>query len=1160
MSATAKSTRLPFLTALLAAMALLPATAASASAAEPVWKLDSFANTTVAPGGTIDYYLQVDNVGDANSSSPFTLSGHLPAGLIAEDFTLVLGEHQYQLEDPELGGGLGSCGGDGPGLPGASNFTCTVEDGVYAHRDLETKFGGIFNLVFRLQVKVAATGVAPLATPSFQLFGGGAATPGLTVDPTRITSEAPPFGIDAFDAQVLSGPAGEPSTAAGAHPYANVTSLDFNTVHNPAPQIGDLWPVEPARDAVVDLPPGSVGSTAGVERCSLALLANGGGTLPLPLCSPGSQVGTALIRFNGGGTFTDSFGQIPLYNMEPPPGAPARFGFNVLGTVVTLDAHLRSSGDYGLTVESDGISEGLAATGAATTFWGVPADEAHRAERACPGHEEPVTGALNPHIATCASPFATEPRAFLRNPTSCTAKASEGIATTLQVDSWVRPGLRDENGEPREEAAWVGAESLSHEAPGYPYLPHGEGEPGTEQGEEIGIEGCEAVPFEPEISAQPTTEKADSPSGLEFDLSIPQEECWGAKASVEEAEDAPCQSDLKRAEVTLPQGMSVNPSSASGLGSCTASEIGLITPEGQTPIHFNTADPTCPESSRIGTVKIKTPLIEEELDGSVYLAAQNDNPFKSLISFYIVAKAAGTIVKFPAHVFADPSSGQLSTVVDELPQLPFSTMHLVLFPGQRAALITPPTCGAFETTASLTPWSHEGTEGEEGTPIADVHSSFQIKEGPGGGACPAHPAPLSPKLDAGTQNPLAGAFSPFNLKLTREDGTQRLAGLDLTLPPGMTGKLAGIPYCPDAALGQVSPNEGTAAAQIANPSCPAASQVGTVTAGAGAGTNPFYLQTGKAYLAGPYKGAPLSLAVVTPALAGPFDLGNVMVRTALKVNPETAQIEAVSDPLPTQLFGIPLDLRDLRVNMDRPSFTLNPTSCNEMSVGGTVSGTEGGTANVSDRFQVGGCDKLGFKPKLSFRLKGGVKRGDNPAFSATLKARPGDANIARAAVSLPHSEFLDQAHIKTICTRVQFAADQCPAKSIYGFAKAVTPLLDKPLEGPVYLRSSSHKLPDLVADLNGQIHVVLDGTIDSIKGGMIRNRFEVVPDAPVSTFTLTMQGGKKGLLENSRNLCATTNRASVQLDAQNGKTADSTPPLVAAGCAGKSHKHKRRHH
>jgi hypothetical protein len=329
-----------------------------------------------------------------------------------------------------------------------------------------------------------------------------------------------------------------------------------------------------------------------------------------------------------------------------------------------------------------------------------------------------------------------------------------------------------------------------------------------------------------------------------------------------------------------------------------------------------------------------------------------------------------------------------------------------------------------------------------------------------------------------------------------------------------------------------------------------------VDVGAGAGPTPYYTQ-GRAYLAGPYKGAPLSLAIVTPATAGPYDLGTVMVRTALYVDPETTRIHAVSDPIPQILQGIPLDVRSIALKMSRPSFTLNPTSCDPMAVTGSATSPFGSSASLSNPFQVGGCSSLAFKPKLSLKLSGGTKRSQNPALKAVLRMPAGGANIAKASVALPHSEFLDQAHIKTICTRVQFAAAQCPPGSVYGKATAISPLLGQPLSGPVYLRSSSNPLPDLVADLNGQIHVVLVGRIDSIKGG-IRNSFEAVPDAPVSKFVLEMQGGKKGLLENSTNLCKSVNKATVLFVGLNGKTAVSKPALQVKCPKGKKKGKGRR--
>ena len=509
----------------------------------------------------------------------------------------------------------------------------------------------------------------------------------------------------------------------------------------------------------------------------------------------------------------------------------------------------------------------------------------------------------------------------------------------------------------------------------------------------------------------------------------------------------------------------------------------------------------------------------------------------------------GILIKLAGKVSPDPVTGQLTVSFDGNPQAPLSSVRLRFPGGPRAALINPPSCGPHTVHTQMTPWTAADPAHPTDAETVELASSFNITQGPNGTGCPT--GALEPKLRTWATNPTAGATTPFVLDLSREDGTQRFRAITTTMPPGLTAYLKGVPYCPEAALASIPTGPNTGAAQITSPACPAASQVGTVIAGAGAGPNPLFLDTGKVYLAGPYKGAPLSLAIATPAVTGPFDLGNVVVRAALNINPATAQVSAVSDPIPTVLEGILLDIRDVRVNVDRPNFTLAPTNCEPLAATATATGEKGSTATVSDRFQVGGCDKLGFKPNLKLKLKGKTKRGAYQQLSATLTARPGDANIKRASVALPHSIFLAQEHIQTICTRVQFAADQCPKGSIYGKATATSPLVDYPLEGTVYLRASSNPLPDMVIALKGPAHqpieIELAGRIDSKNGG-IRNTFDLVPDAPVTKFTLKLRGGNKSLLVNSRNLCKGTQRATVKLDAQNGRERDFRP-VVGNSCA-----------
>ncbi len=459
--------------------------------------------------------------------------------------------------------------------------------------------------------------------------------------------------------------------------------------------------------------------------------------------------------------------------------------------------------------------------------------------------------------------------------------------------------------------------------------------------------------------------------------------------------------------------------------------------------------------------------------------------------------------------------------------------------------MTPPVCGFHQSTSTLTPWSAPPA------PSATPSSSFELTGAPGDAPCPSAEAdmPHAPAFAAGTLAPAAGAYSPMLARVSREDGSQRLAGLQITLPAGLSAKLAGVTQCSEGqiatAIARSRPNEG--ALEQANPSCPANSLIGSADVGAGAGPTPFHTQA-SLYLAGPYKSAPLSVVAITPAIAGPFDLGTVVVRSALHLDPQSAQGTVVSDPLPTILEGIPLNVRSVAVKVQRPQFSRNPTSCDPKAFAGAATSTLGALAPLSQRFQLGGCQALPFKPKLATRLFGPTNRGAHPRFRAILTAKPGEAGIATTVLTLPRSEFIDQAHFRTICTRVQFAANQCPPGSIYGRVKAFSPLLEYPLQGPVYLRSSDNELPDVVLALRGPAHQPLAfeavGRVDSVKG-RLRTTFQALPDAPLSKVIVTMQGAKKGLFQNSTNVCKGTHRASLKMVAHSGKRHTSRPLLKA---------------
>jgi hypothetical protein len=903
------------------------------------------------------------------------------------------------------------------------------------------------------------------------------------------------FGIKSFS-MPASNEDGTADFQAGSHPYGYTVDFAMN-------QNSEGMPEGTLSNLVVGLPSGVVGNPQALPHCTGAQFEG-----LLPKCPGDTQIGVVYISVTG----ISALFEFPVFNLVPPNGVAGMLGFSAFSVNSFQEVSTRSDGDYGLTVSDIAVPTLLPIKSIKETIWGVPANPSHDAQREC------LAANGQTYIHGCASDVAPVP--YLSMPTAC----GEPLEATLLVESLENPGVFDTK------------TSLSEE-----------------EGIPAGMDGCNAVEFKPTISSQPTTNLADSPTGLDFDLHQPQNQDPEGLSTAH----------LKDTTVTLPEGMTINPSVANGLDACSESQMGYQPSEGK--IHFSKAPQSCPNGAKLGTAEVNTPLLDHKLVGGVYLAKPYENPFGSFMALYLALEdeRSGIVSKLAGKVTPDPQTGQLTTTFSENPQLPLEDIELHLFNGPKAALKTPLTCGTYTTASTMVPWSTP--EGQT------VHPSdpFQTSVAAGGsGACPTTEAQAAnkPAFTAGTIAPQAGAYSPFVLKITRQDGSQRIKQIDTTLPKGLTGKLAGIPYCPESAIAQAisreAPNQG--AVEKASPSCPAASQIGTVTVGAGAGVTPFYA-TGHAYLAGPYKGAPLSMVIITPAVAGPFDLGAVVVRTPFYVDPETAKIHAVSDPLPSIIQGVPLDIRSIALNLDRPSFTLNPTSCDPMQVLGSSTSTLGSPAVLESPFQVGGCKALKFSPKLGISLKGGTKRGRFPALKAILTYPQGSgyANTASAQVTLPHGEFIEQAHFKTICTNVQFKANACPARAIYGKAKAITPLLEKPVEGPVYLRSSTHKLPDLVISLKGQIDADLVGRIDTGKNKGLRATFEAAPDVPVSKVILEMQGGKKGLLVNSENLCSKEQRAISDFTAQNGKISETTP-LVRNDCKGgkakkKAHKGGKGH-
>lgn len=910
------------------------------------------------------------------------------------------------------------------------------------------------------------------------------------------------FGFHDLDV-TFTGRDGEPPMQAGSHPLTMTTSFKVNSIENEDGIFAD----GAVKDQFFEQPPGFAGNPTAVPRCTnLDFLKGPSG------CPDSAAIGEIVVTLGGGGLPPLDSEPFPVYLLERPPGVAAKIGFWATNTVsLTIDVGVNPKPPYNVVASSRNTPQILEVFGASLTLWGNPAAAVHDARRGrC---------LLTPAADSCSAGIPVKP--FITLPRSCTGP----LVTVFRATSWPVPGL--DPGRLFEGTAETHDDSI-------PPSP-------------LGTTGCSRLHFAPHTSAQPTTDHASSPTGLDFTLEVNDEGLLDPNGTAH--------SDIKKTVVTLPEGMTVNPSVAEGLITCSLAQLDAETVS-------SAPGEGCPEASKVGTVEVETPVLEGTiLKGQVFVAQQDDpaapgkeNPFDSLIAIYLVIKDPdlGIVVKQAGKVEPNPRTGQLVSTFDDIPQFPLGQVRFRFREGGRSPLISPPRCGNYSTKAEFTPWADPAK-----TVIAT--SDFQITRGVAGGPCPSPGTPpFVPGFEAGTIDSSAGSYSPFYMRITRRDGDQDITRFSSTLPPGLVGKLAGVGRCPDAAIAAAAARTGRA--ELAAPSCPADSRIGRVLGGAGVGSQLTYVP-GSLYLAGPYKGAPLSVVAIVPAVAGPFDAGTVVVRVALDLDPRTAQVEvdgAASDPIPHILKGLPLKVRDLRVYVDRREFILNPTSCDPSTVRARVWGggldlfsvVDDAPFAVAAPFQAANCSDLAYEPRLSMRLKGGTGRGGHPALRAVFKPRPGDANTARTVVRLPRSAFLDQGHIRTICTRVQFAADACPKGAAYGQVTAFSPLLDEPLRGPAYLRSSDNELPDLVFDLHGLVDIEASARIDSVKGG-IRATFGAIPDAPITKVVIDMQGGKKGLIVNSRDLCAGRARAGVRLTAHNGKQRRLRPLVRATGCSGK---------
>ncbi len=1089
------------------------------------WRLSSrAAPTNLAPGsqGLID--VDAQDLGDTGvnaSSSHVRIGDTLPAGLAVAGGAAAIKAHRSDR---------GNNGSISPEEEETKFWKCELA----ANREVECET--LLTIpayeTLELEIPVEATDPAgTVASPANEVSvqGGeaddGGLVPRVTLTrPIRISDEPVAFGLEENGYTITAeNGEGEPDIQAGSHPYQLTSTVYLNQTLEEVQLPGEkpvLAPAAPAlsKDLSFNLPPGLLGNVNATEQCPEvnfdALEINGRNS-----CPAGSTIGVATVTANephNAGYFTLA---VPVFNLQPAHGEPARFGFEAEKIPVFLDTSVRTGGDYGVTVSVSNTTEAAQVLGAQVTLWGDPDNESHDQSR---GWACLLGGVYVNREQPCQPP---EPRSsvpFLTLPSACVGT----VATFMQGESWTGEQLQG-------EYTFQNAVGGALEA----------------------FEECSALPFKPSLRVQPEqqaeeglpqeqTTAASTPTGLDADVEVAQQGTL--------TEGQPADADVKTATVTLPPGMLLNPGAANGLEACSETQIGYLgfgaasdplSPGAPEPLRFSSAKAACPPASKVGTVSIRTPLLGEELHGSVYLAspAPNgeaaQNPFNSLLALYILAESEtlGLRVKLAGQATLDQQTGQITTVFENTPQVPFEALQLRLFGGPHGSLTTPSLCGTYSATTSFTAWS-----GASGAPPSEP--PFQITSGPGGGACPATQLPFAPAFHAGSTSDQAGALTDFDLQLDDPDGDQPLSGLSMHLPAGVAALLAHVTPCPEP--------------QAAESQCGPESLIGQSVASAGLGPDPIQLP-GDVYLTGPYQGAPFGLSVVTPAVAGPFNLGDVTVRSRIDVNPHTAQVTIISDPFPTFVKGVPVDLKRIQVEVNRPNFEYNPTSCNPMSIEGALTGSDGASTNVSSPFQVAGCQALPFKPGVTATTDGKTSKADGASLGLKFKSTGGEAHVAKTILTIPATLPARLTTIQKACVASVFEANPagCPEGSDIGTATVHTPVLKSPLTGPIYLVSHGNAAwPDAELVLQGEgITVILDGQT-AIKKGVTTSSFLSVPDAPFESVEATLPEGPHSALttnlplEDHYSLCGQHLTIPAALTGQNAAAIDDTVKVTVQGC------------
>jgi len=1084
----------------LCALVLVLVAGVGSALASAWWRVGvRSAPTALRVGQTAMVTITVSNLGDTGviaTSRPVAISDVLPPGLQAIGIVGAPAFHKEAsyLMECEL-----------------STLTCTSKP-------------EIFPAFEQLQVTITVN-VLPGASSSepnrVSVHGGeqedqpSTAIPEVSANtPLKVGEGVTPFGVEESGYSLNpENEGGSLDAQAGSHPFQLTTTLNLNQSLEHPRELAAA-PALP-KNLQFNLPPGLVGDPQAVPACPLVdfLAISEADT---NACDPHSAIGVAVVTVDEPLRFGDITRAVPLWNVEPAHGEPARLGFEVIKVPVVLNTSVRTGGDYGVSVSVSEAPESVQLLSSEVTIWGAPGEAAHNPSR---GWACVLGGVYVNHETPCQDTSQNPPGAFLTLPTACTGP----LLSTVEGESWPLQTLSSEPGE---------IFSLTAQAP------------------VAGFRECAAPPFEPQLGITSSTHAADTPTGLTATVHIPQQATTHATVG-------PGEADLKDTTVTLPEGVQVNPSAANGLQACSEAQIGyegprpsdMLAPGAGEPSRFSDAPAACPEASKVGTVRVQTPLLEHQLTGAVYLAEQNANPFGTLLALYLVAEDpySGIRVKLAGKATLNPRTGQITTAFGSSPQVPFETLRLELFPGPRASLSTAPACNAYPSTATFTPWStpeHPSVS----TQTPEPEQEFDITTGPEGTPC-ANPQPFAPTLNGGVDDLQAGAFSSFSLTLTHPDQDQPPTGLSLTLPSGAAALLSSVTPCPEPEASQ-----GT---------CSPQSLIGEATALAGLGPDPYTVTGGRVYITGPYQGAPYGLSIVTPAIAGPFNLGNVVVRSTISVNPHTAQV-TITSPLPTivqgvgmESSGIPLALKQIHVTVNRPNFEYNPTNCNPLQVQATLTGTQGATSNTTIPFQVEGCQSLPFNPGVSATTEGKTSKANGASLALKFTSHTREAHVAKTILTIPATLPARLTTIQKACIAHVFETNPatCPEGSDIGAATVHTPVLKHPLTGPIYLVSHGNAAwPDAELVLQGEgITIILDGQT-AIKKGITTSSFPSVPDAPFETVEATLPEGLHSALttnlpfKDHYSLCGEHLMIPTQLTGQNGTAVDENVKVAVQGC------------